>query len=68
MGYKVRWGTKKVYKDKDTELPDFAFNHFYTAIGPEECEVGFLYPVEGEENKIKAAMSEITHHILGDYK
>lgn len=67
MGYKVRWGTATVKRDEDTELPDFAFNHYYTGIGPDECTVGFLYPV-GEEDKIKAAMSEIAHHILGDYK
>jgi hypothetical protein len=67
LGYKVRWGTARIYADKDTELPDGAFNHVCMSYGPKESDIGFMYPVD-EESKKAVAISEILHHILGDYK
>lgn len=64
---KVRLGKTMIYKDRDIEIPDDAYDFAFTAIGPDTAEITFLVPSNPDAN-LKAKVTEIMHHLHGEYR
>ena len=64
---KLRLGVATVSTDKDTELPDFSFNHAFVSFGENESKIYYLYASD-KDSTIKSQAAEIAAHLLGMYK
>ena len=64
---KVRLGSATIYKNRDTEIPDDAYDFAFWAVGPEEATILYILP-SNPDSATKAKVTEIMHHLHGEYK
>ncbi|HTH21914.1 MAG TPA: hypothetical protein VL854_06820 [Nitrososphaeraceae archaeon] len=56
---KLRLERKLLEIDKEAELPDWSFNHYYNFVGPNHAEVYYLVPsTEADAEKCHYAKSQ----------
>jgi hypothetical protein len=67
---KVRFGRAKIYSDKDTEIPDDAYDFAFWNKGDDWAEIIYVLPAD-PDSVIKSKVTEILHHLntsKGGYK
>jgi hypothetical protein len=61
---KVRYGLATIYRDKDTEIPDDAFD--FAFLGSDEKQAFIIYMLPSTPDDImKVRVNEIVHHLHG---
>lgn len=67
---KVRYGKSTIYRDKDTEIPDDAYDFAFWNQSDESAEIIYILPATPDD-VIKSKVTEILHHLntsKGGYK
>ncbi len=64
---KLKLGVSKVSIHEETEVPDDAFDYAFIGNGSEEATIFYLVPTD-PDSALKTKVTEILHHLQGDYK
>jgi CobQ-like glutamine amidotransferase family enzyme len=60
-------GRAKIYSDKDTEIPDDAYDFAFWGAGQDEADIVYMLP-SNPDDAIKSKVTEIMHHLHGASK